>query len=346
MDQNLSAAPIAIDTMGGDLGPAEMIEGVALAIHKLQPDVRFLLFGDEPTLEPLLTKAKLANNARLSIQHTTQVIGMDEKPIESIKKKRDSSMVRAIESVNEKRAKAVLSCGNTGSLMACSTLKLRPLEGLERPSIATIIPTPEQHFVLLDAGANPEFSPINFVHNAILGTYYAKVVLNIEKPQVGLLSIGTEEGKGTELIHRAHEMLKKIDDLIDYNGLIEGFQVFTNHVDVILCDGFVGNIVLKVSESIAIRLKEFIKEEIVKTPLRKVGAFLSRGAFKSIKNRLNPDCYGGAPLLGLAGNVMKAHGSSSRNAIMHAIRITLKIADQNYDAKMIQLIKEANLRIN
>jgi glycerol-3-phosphate acyltransferase PlsX len=246
---------------------------------------------------------------------------MDEKPLMGIRRKPDSSMVQALHLVRDGRAAALLSCGNTGSLMAGGTLRIRPLPGVERPALGTIIPTRESRFILLDAGANPEPTPSQMCQNAILGSNYAKVAIGKERPRVGLLTIGTEEGKGSARIQNSHTRLKQLDSVIDYAGLIEGFQVFENHVDVVVCDGFTGNIVLKVCESLFKMLSGYLKDELSANWMRKVGAALSMGAYKEIKSQLDPAQYGGAPLLGLKAPVLKAHGSSDKQSIAGALKI-------------------------
>jgi phosphate acyltransferase len=247
------------------------------------------------------------------------VITMEDKPLHALKRKKDSSMVRAIELVKSGEAGVVVSCGNTGALMAGGTLRLRPMEGIARPALAAICPREGGHFVLIDAGANPEAKPEHLVHNAILGSHYCRVMLNVKRPRVGLMTIGTEEGKGNALVSETNELLKRVGDLINYAGPIEGFHVFTEHVDVVVCDGFVGNIMLKSWESLVKFFKAMLKEEMKANPMRITGGLLSKGAFDALKERINPERYGGAPLLGLNGNILKAHGSSSRRAIKSAI---------------------------
>lgn len=313
-----SAGRIAVDAMGGDLGPAEVVAAVQLALQSanLNP---ITLVGDEAVLGPLLAQAGLQRDARLAVHHASEVITMDDKPLNALKKKKDSSMVRAIELVKNAEAGAVVSCGNTGALMAGGTLRLRMMEGIARPALAAICPREGGHFVLIDAGANPDAKPEHLVHNAILGSHYCRVMLGVKKPRVGLMTIGTEEGKGNALITETNELLKRVGDLINYRGPIEGFHVFEEHVDVVVCDGFVGNIMLKSWESLVKFFKAMLKEEMKANPLRFAGGVLSKGAFDALKERINPERYGGAPLLGLNGNILKAHGSSSSRAIKSAI---------------------------
>ncbi|HAV13569.1 MAG TPA: phosphate acyltransferase PlsX, partial [Opitutae bacterium] len=205
--------------------------------------------------------------------------------------------------------------------MAGGTLRMRPLPGVERPALATIVPSRKQPFVLADVGANPESTAENLVHNAVLGSNYAKAALGLERPRVALLTIGTEEGKGNSLINATHHHLQKLTSVINYVGPIEGFQLFDGDIDVVICDGFVGNIVLKSSEALFGFIGSTIKEELLRNPKRKIGAALSASAFKDMKVRLSPDQHAGAPLLGLQGNILKSHGSSNYVAIANALRI-------------------------
>jgi phosphate acyltransferase len=307
--------------MGGDLGPAEVVAAVKLALQSptLNP---ITLVGDEAVLGPLLKDAGLARSPRLSIHHASEVITMDDKPLNALKRKKDSSMVRAIELVKAGEAGVVVSCGNTGALMAGGTLRLRTMEGIARPALGAICPRQGGHFVLIDAGANPEAKPDHLVHNAILGSHYCRVMLGVKSPRVGLMTIGTEEGKGNALITETNELLKRVGNgngIINYAGPIEGFHVFMEHVDVVVCDGFVGNIMLKSWESLVKFFKAMLKEEMQANPLRLTGGLLSKGAFDALKERINPERYGGAPLLGLNGHIIKAHGSSNRRAMRSAI---------------------------
>src|ERR1043165_4413258 len=221
---------IAVDAMGGDLGPAEGVAAVKLALQSqaLNP---ITLVGDEAVLGPLLKEAGLARSSRLSLYHASEVITMDDKPLNALKRKKDSSMVRAIELVKNGEAGVVVSCGNTGALMAGGTLRLRPMEGIARPALAAICPREGGHFVLIDAGANPEAKPEHLVHNAILGSHYCRVMLGVRNPRVGLMTIGTEEGKGNALITETNDLLRRVGGgIINYRGPIEGFHVFEEHV--------------------------------------------------------------------------------------------------------------------
>jgi glycerol-3-phosphate acyltransferase PlsX len=318
--------------MGGDLGPSEVVAAVKLA-QSQNPDLNpVTLVGDEAVLRPIIEHQGLRLGEKLSLHHASEVITMEDKPLQALKKKKDSSMVKAIELVKAGEAKVVVSCGNTGALMACGTLRLRTMDGVARPALAAVVPRQGGHFVLIDAGANPEAKPEHLLHNAILGSHYCSVMLGVASPRIGLMSIGTEDGKGNALITETNELLKRVDGIIRYSGPIEGFQVFTEHVDVVVCDGFVGNIMLKSWESLEKFIRGMLREELGANPLRKTGALLSKGAFVAMKERINPERYGGAPLLGLRGNILKAHGSSNRNAIRSAIRAAGEIikADMNH----------------
>ena len=333
---------IAVDAMGGDLGPAEVVAAVKLALHQYSALNPITLVGDEAVLKPLVAHSGLNHSDRLSIFHASEVITMEDKPLNALKKKKDSSMVRAIELVKNGDAGVVVSCGNTGALMAAGTLRLRPMEGIARPALAAVCPRDGGHFVLIDAGANPEAKPEHLVHNAILGSHYCRVMLGVKSPRVGLMTIGTEEGKGNALIAETHDLLRRIEGIVNYSGPIEGFHVFTDHVDVVVCDGFVGNIMLKSWESLAKFFSSILREELQSNPMRATGALLSKGAFNALKERINPERYGGAPLLGLNGNILKAHGSSTRHAIKSAIHAAGMILKADMNQRIIADIARAN----
>jgi glycerol-3-phosphate acyltransferase PlsX len=216
------------------------------------------------------------------------------------------------------------------------------MEGIARPALAAVCPRQGGHFVLIDAGANPEAKPEHLVHNAILGSHYCRVMLGVKSPRVGLMTIGTEEGKGNALIAETHDMLRRIEGIINYAGPIEGFHVFAEHVDVVVCDGFVGNIMLKSWESLVKFFSNMLREELQSNPMRATGALLSKGAFNALKERINPERYGGAPLLGLNGNILKAHGSSNRQAIKSAIHAAGMILRADMNQRIIADIARAN----
>lgn len=333
---------IALDAMGADLGPEEVVAGAAAALKSGWIPESLIVVGQEEVLNPLFEKYKLHDNPQISLHPASEVIGMHEKPVSSIRKKKDASLVQTVDLVKQGTCAAAVSCGNTGSLMACSTLKLRPIAGVSKPALASVWPSKDNHFVVLDSGANPQCKPQNLVHYAILGDQYARDAIGIERPRIGLLSIGTEEGKGTELTETTHRLLLQLGDNLNYIGLIEGFQIFNNEVDVVVTDGFTGNVVLKTCESLWKMMKSLFKEEIKRNPARLAGAALLHGAMKDAKKRLDPDIYGGAPLLGLRGTVLKAHGSSNQRAIANALRIAGIAIERNLRAHSRDAIAEAN----
>jgi len=310
---------IAIDAMGSDLGPPEVVAAVKLALAEFADLHPLVLVGDEAVLKPLAAAAGLGAHPKVSFFHASEVVSMDDKPLTALKKKKDSSMLRAIELVKNGEAGAAVSCGNTGTLVAAGILKLRTLDGVDRAALAPVIPRAGGHFILVDAGANPDAKPEHLVHNAILGTHFCRMELGVERPRVGLLTIGTEEGKGNALITETHEALKRLGDLVNYVGPIEGFQVFCDEVDVVVCDGFVGNICLKSWESLAKFFSTELRTQLKANPVRIAGSLLAKGAFNALRDRIKPERYGGAPLLGLRGNLLKCHGSANRQALKNAI---------------------------
>jgi glycerol-3-phosphate acyltransferase PlsX len=327
---------IAVDVMGADRGPGEVLKGVGLALKTYGFRIaKIVVFGKMDAIDSDVRRLGLLTHPKVEWCHASECIEMHEKAVQSLRQKKDASMFRAIESIKEGRADAAVSCGNTGSLMAAGTLKLRTINGLDRPALATIIPSIDHRFILVDAGANPETSVKSLVNNAILGHHYARAALQKDRPRVGLLTIGTEEGKGSDLINQTHTYLKSLDGkILNYVGLIEGFHVFEDCVDVVVCDGFVGNVLLKTCQSLFKVLKDCLKSELTRNAWRKIGVFFAQGAFRTLGKKLNPDRYGGAPLLGLKGLVIKAHGSSNSTAIMHAITIAARCAKNRDDAKL------------
>ncbi|MDR3316893.1 MAG: phosphate acyltransferase PlsX [Puniceicoccales bacterium] len=345
--QNSQQPVLAVDVMGSDKGPDEILEGIYLAL-KTPTSLGYsvILVGDESVIRPALGHRRFRPLLpRVEIFHAGEVIAMEESPTKVLRQKKDASMARAVELVRDGKADGALSCGNTGALVALGTIKLRPMDHLERPTLATILPTIGRHFVLLDVGANPEPTARQLVHNALLGAHYSRVALKTPSPRVGLLSIGTEEGKGNGLVQRTHEMLKELGGIVDYAGLIEGFQLFqegTNGVDVVVCDGFVGNVLLKSIESLAKRLKGFLRKELLRNPLRIFGCLFLGGALRTVRRELSGEKYGGAPLLGLNGALFKAHGASNRREICHAILIAQRFLRSGHRDELRNLIARTN----
>jgi glycerol-3-phosphate acyltransferase PlsX len=268
---------------------------------------------------------------------------MDDKPAAAVRRKRDASIVKAMDLVRQDQADAVLSLGNTGGIFAASAFRLGRLKGVDRGGIATVIPTPNSQFVLLDGGANIECQPQHLLHYAIMGSVYSREVLGVLQPRVGVLSIGTEEGKGNELTLEAVKLCRQVD--LNFVGNVEGHGLFQDRVDVVVCDGFVGNIVLKTCESLATAMFGFMKRELTRSLRRQLGALLAQNAFRAIKRKLDPEVYGGAPLLGFKGIVMKAHGSAREKAIVSAIRVAKYNIQHHVSAVIEQEIARANERL-
>src|SRR6266850_2328317 len=283
---------IAVDAMGGDYAPQNIIAGAVDALRSYGKIQKLFLVGDTARIQ-------VEPDSRLQILHASEVIEMNDPPVQSVRRKKDSSMTRAIELVKQGEADAIVSAGNTGALLTASHLKLRTLEGVDRPCLAVLLPAPENVFVLMDAGANLEPHPSNLVQYAIMGSMYSKQILGYERPRVALLSIGTEEMKGNELTLEAHRLLKQTD--LNFVGNIDGHDLFANAADVIITDAFVGNAVLKAAESTARLVSSWLKQEMRRNPLRMLGGLLAMGAFKALKRKADPDEYGGAVLLGING---------------------------------------------
>lgn len=303
--------------MGGDHGSAVVVEGARLAL-KSNPEISILyLVGNQDEINAALAHHRHAE-PRIQTVHASETLQMEDKPLVALRRKKDCSILRAVELVKEGRAEAVISPGNTGGVVTAATIKLRTLNAVERPAIIAVIPAPENDFVLVDAGANIECRPLHLLQFAIMGSVYSREVLGYARPRVGLLNIGTEAVKGNELTQETFKLCKQVRE-INFIGNVEGHDLFTNRVDVVVCDGFVGNIVLKTCEGLAANMFRWIRKELTKNLKRQIGALLSKGAFRSIRQRVDPEVHGGAPLLGLNGNVVIAHGGARERAIMSAI---------------------------
>ena len=332
---------IALDVMGGDHGCEVVIAGAKLALEADSTISALHLVGNEEQIRPALSKVGLRDE-RVQILHCTEVLTMEDKPVEGIRKKKDSSMVRAIELVREGKADAIISPGNTGALVAGS-MKLRRLDGVERPAIAARMPSRTGDFVLLDAGANPVCEPQHLAQFAVMGNLYAREILGHVKPRVGVLSNGSEESKGNELTREAARLCAKLD--LNFIGYVEGFDLFNDAVDVVVTDGFVGNIVLKAAESLGYAMKDILKTALTANPLRYLGAMLCSGGLKDLKRRMDPEVYGGAVLLGLNGIVIKTHGSARERAIQNAIRVATEEIRHDLNSIILREIVHANEKL-
>ncbi len=327
---------IALDAMGGDFAPGNPVQGALAALRDYQ-DVSIVFVGDEQIIrKELLRHDTEGLTDRISVHHASQVVDMSDSGLDSVRKKKDSSISRAIDLVKSGEAHAVVSAGHTGALVAAATIKLRTLPGIERAGLAVLIPSDGGVFLLIDGGANLDPTPEQVVGFAIMGSIYYRELLACENPRVGLLNIGTEASKGTEFAQACHALLAKAP--ITFAGNVEGHGIFRKPVEVVVCDGFVGNIVLKAIEGLAQSVFGWLRTELKANPMRLLGAFLCGGAFRSIKNRTSTDEYGGTPLLGVNGICIKAHGNSSPRALRNAIRVARAAVEQKVNERIVEAI--------
>jgi glycerol-3-phosphate acyltransferase PlsX len=325
---------VALDAMGGDNAPQINIVGAVQALKSLKKLSHLYLVGDEKILKAEAAKHQLnLNDPRVSIVHAPEVIGMSEPGAKSVRRKKLSSISVAMDLVKNGTAEAFVSAGNTGAAVAAATIKLRCLKGVDRAGIAS--PLPNEHGIcnILDAGANPEAKPEHLVAYAIMGTAYAKYVLGVKEPRVGLMSNGEEDEKGTTFTKETFKRLKQTPG-IHFIGNVEGHDLFETQLDIVLCDGFVGNIVLKSVEATAKAVTKWLKSEIKETPLRMAGAILAQGAFKALKAKSSYETYGGSPLLGVNGVVIIAHGSSTGVAVLNAIRVAVETVEHKINPRI------------
>lgn len=333
---------IAVDVMGGDHGSGVIIDGVKMALQGNTAVTELFLVGDKAEIESELRRHSW-QDPRLQIFHASEVLTMEDKPLTAVRRKKDCSLVRAIELVRDGRAESVISAGNTGGLIAASSLILRRLEGIERPAIAAIMPTAELNFVLIDAGASLDCRPIHLLQFAIMGGLYAKLMLGHEDPTVGILSNGAEEFKGTEVTREALKFCRHAG--FKFLGYVEGNDVFAGRVNVVVTDGFVGNIVLKTAEGLGRCIIDLLKTELTANPLRKLGAALARGAFQNLKRRMDPESHGGAPVLGLNGNVFKIHGSARARSVMNVVRQATEATQHHLNRHILEAVSGASERL-
>ena len=308
---------IAVDAMGGDLGPGEVVDGVVQAATA-NPGASLVLVGDQDVIRRELDRHKPPPSS-VSIHHASQTIEMTDKPREAYRKKPDASVVVSARLVRDGEADAFISIGNTGAAMASAVFMLRPISGIDRPAIATPLPSLKGTVVLLDAGANVDCSPRQILEFAQMGEVYSRTVIGKSHPRVGLLSNGTEESKGNELTRLAHPLLR--EKVPGYVGYVEGTDVFRGHLDVVVCDGFDGNIVLKVGEGVAEMVMDMIKQELTRHQWMKIMLLPLKGAIRNLRNRIDYREFGGAPLLGVNGVCIVGHGRSDARAIANAIRV-------------------------
>ena len=330
---------IALDAMGGDYAPRNTVAGAVLALREYPKIRKLFLTGDQAAVKRELQELSY-EDPRIEIIHTTQVVEMNEHPVDAIRRKKDSSVSRAIDLVKRGQADAIVSAGHTGAVVAGTTIKLRTLEGVERPGIASYLPTEHNVCVLIDAGANVDARPEHMLQYAIMGTVISKYVLGFANPAVGLMSIGGEDVKGSEFTKDIFKLLKR--SKLNFRGNVEGHDLFENPVEVVLCDGFVGNVTLKVCEATASAVFHWLKRELMANPIRKLGAMLAKDAFLTIRNRTNYETYGGSPLVGVNGVAIIAHGASSALAIKNALRVACEFVELGINPRIVEAIKRYN----
>ncbi len=329
---------IAVDAMGGDFAPVEIVNGAVQAARETSFGIkRLLLVGNETALKAELDKlGPVPSN--LEIVHASEVVEMHESPVSALRKKKDSSISRSVDLVKAGEADAVYSAGSTGAAVAAAQLKLRTLSGIDRPGIAAVMPTPQTPFVLLDAGATIDCTARIICQFALMGEVYTREILGVKNPRIGLLSIGEEDSKGNDTSKEAFKILKALPGL-NFVGNVESKDVFKSKVDVVACDGFVGNVVLKTSEAVASAMSKWLKASLTASLRRKLCALLLKDAFLEIKHKTDPETYGGAPLLGVNGTVIIGHGSSSARAVRNGIGNAATAVHQHINEHMIEAMK-------
>ncbi|MBR4682527.1 MAG: phosphate acyltransferase PlsX [Elusimicrobiaceae bacterium] len=319
---------IALDALGGDFGAKPNVLG-ALKSIKHNSNLEIMLVGNEAVLrQELATLGYEKLPQRLSIVHAPETINMEAEPAKECRQKKDASIVVCANLVHKHEADAFVSAGHSGAAMVAALFGMGRIKGVQRPAIASPMPTYQGVSLLLDAGANADCKPIHLLQFAVMGSTYMQKVFDIPAPSVGVLSIGEEETKGNMLVKHTVPHMRQIG--INFRGTVEGRDVNTGETDVIVCDGFVGNIVLKTAEGLAKTMIRMIKREVKKRPLAILGALLSKGAFKAVKEHTNPDCYGGAPLVGVNGVAIIAHGKSNETAIFNAIKTAARLVEKNF----------------
>lgn len=322
--------------MGGDFGPPSLVAGSVMALREYHRIQKLYLVGDQRQIETELEKHR-CNDSRIEIVHSTQVVEMSDKAWSAVRRKKHSSVSRAVDLVKHDRADAIVSAGHTGAAVAASIVKLRTLAGIDRPGIAAVLPTQFNVFVLIDAGATIDSRPEHLLQYAIMGSVYSRHVLGYKNPTVGLVSLGEEDVKGTELTKEVFKMLKK--SRLNFVGNIEGRHLFEDPVEVVVCDGFVGNVILKTSESIAVAIFKWLKHELTRTKVRMAGAYVARHAFNDIKRKTNYEEYGGSPLLGVNGICIIAHGASTPLAIKNALRVAAESIEHRVNPHIVEEVR-------
>ena len=331
---------IALDAMGGDHAPDEILKGALLAVEEYAVDI--ILVGQEEVLRARLAALTPKTPDRISIVDAREVVEMEDNALTPIRKKRNSSIRVCANLIAAGKADAMVSAGNTGATMTSAYMVLGAIDGVDRPALAAILPNQKGHTVLLDVGANVDSKPQNLREFAVMGHFYAEMIFGIDSPRVGLLSIGEEEGKGNELTKETFRVMKETG--LNFIGNAEGRDVFNGNCDVVVCDGFIGNVVLKAGEALGEFVSKTLREEVTRGPVRKVGALLLKSAFDDLKKRMDYSEYGGAPLLGVKGGCIVCHGRSSGKAIKNAIRVARDFTINRIDVKIREKIGDLHKR--
>lgn len=316
---------IAIDAMGGDFGPDVVIEGASISRVR-HPNLDYLFFGDETQIRDALQKYDNLTTG-VQVHHTDKVVASHEKPGQAMRRGKGTSMWMAIDAVRNGEARVAVSAGNTGALMAMSKLILRPMAGIERPAIAALWPTVHSECIVLDVGANIGASSQQLADYALMGAAMARTLFHVERPTVGLLNVGVEDIKGDEVVKEAHAMLKDIDLPLDYRGFVEGDQIGQGIVDVVVVEGFAGNVALKTAEGTAKQIGRYLKDAMQHTWMSRIGAFLAQGGFRVLKEKMDPRRVNGGIFLGLNGVAIKSHGGADALGFASAVDLGHEIAE-------------------
>lgn len=334
---------IAVDAMGGDYAPGVVIEGILLSLQEI-PGLQLVLVGHQEKLSFYLEKAGLSNHPQVELVHAEQVVEMSDHSTDSIRSKKHSSITVCADLVKAGRADAIVSAGHTGAAVAATKVRLRTLEGVDRPALATAMPAVGGKNILIDVGANTDCTPINLAQFAVMGELYAQLTFGLERPRIGLLSVGGEDVKGNDLTKEVFKILSSMP--INFVGNVEGHDIFHKSTcDVIVCDGFTGNSILKASEGLARATYHWLKEAFTRNPIRQTGAFLAKEAFRDLKKISDSEEFGGAPLLGIRGVCIIGHGASTPKAIKNAIRLADTYLKHGLTDRIVKRINECGIAI-
>lgn len=334
---------IAVDAMGGDYAPGVVIEGILLALQEI-PGLQLVLVGHQEKLSFYLEKAGLSNHPQVELVHAEQVVEMSDHSTDSIRSKKHSSITVCADLVKAGRADAIVSAGHTGAAVAATKVRLRTLEGVDRPALATAMPAVGGKNILIDVGANTDCTPINLAQFAVMGELYAQLTFGLERPRIGLLSVGGEDVKGNDLTKEVFKILSSMP--VNFVGNVEGHDIFHKSTcDVIVCDGFTGNSILKASEGLARATYHWLKEAFTRNPIRQTGAFLAKEAFRDLKKISDSEEFGGAPLLGIRGVCIIGHGASTPKAIKNAIRLADTYLKHGLTDRIVKRINECGIAI-